>query len=279
MWLRTALAIALCTGALSACNMDTPLMAGAASTGALSLEMVEFQRKGGTKCPNPTTPQTTTGEKSQCASVKIRYPNVTAAGTPQAASAINQFIQTQLLEYSDDNGKQPASLDELVSMFLADYNQSAEGEPDWMLERSVDVIYGKGSLVTLRFNENGFTGGAHPFSGQRYFVMDSNTGKQVTLANLLAPNYEEALNKVGEKAFRSARKLPANKNLEEEGFWFENNTFSVNTNFGVTADGLIFLFNPYEVAPYALGATEFTVPYSDIRAFVPANSPLTAVMD
>ena len=132
-------------------------------------------------------------------------------------------------------------------------------------------------LLTLNFSESGYTGGAHPFSGQRYFVLDLDSGKHLALNALLAPNYEAELNKVGERAFRKERNLPEAASLEEAGFWFANNSFKVNTNFGVLKDSLVFNFNAYEVAPYAMAPTEFTVSYDDIKAFIPEAGLLAAV--
>ena len=40
---------------------------------------------------------------------------------------------------------------------------------------------------------------------------------------------------------------------------------------------MVFAFNPYEVAPYVMGPTEFTVPYEDIGDVIGADSPLAAL--
>lgn len=229
-----------------------------ANNGPLQTEKVQFQRSGGPQCP-PNADDTSL-ENMRCATIKITYPKVTAAGSPAAVDALNGFIQTQLLEYSDDNGNQPTTLDELADMFINEYQQISDNFGSWEIERSLEVSFSDEKIATLNYSEYGYTGGAHPFSGQRYYLMDINNGQQLTLDALLSPGYEAALNEAGEKAFRETRELPPDNNLEDAGFWFENNTFKLNTNFGALEDGMIFVFNPYEVAPYALGPTEFTIP-------------------
>ncbi|MCB0300152.1 MAG: DUF3298 domain-containing protein, partial [Calditrichaeota bacterium] len=47
-------------------------------------------------------------------------------------------------------------------------------------------------------------------------------------------------------------------------FFFENNRFELNDNFRIGDNGLEFLFNPYEIAPYAFGAMTLELPYSEI---------------
>lgn len=276
MKLRTAL---LATGllVLAGCKLELPASGNeSVSMGSLSAEMVEFQRQDGPQCPGSPN---ATPENIPCASVKISYPKVLGDSlNPQAVDAINQFIQAQLLEFSDEAGKQPGTLDELATLFIADYKKDPSPIGNWELERHVGLIFGKGPLVTLSLTETGYTGGAHPFSGQRYFVLSADTGQQLTLADLLTPGYESGLDTAGESAFRQVRNLAPTANLEAEGYLFENNAFHINTNFGVMADGLAFTFNPYEVAAYALGPTEFTVPYRDIRNLIAADSPLNAVL-
>lgn len=263
LWMMAALLLA-------GCKLELPVM-GSTLSGPLQTETVEFQQAGGPKCPGTAD---VTPETIRCASLGITYPKVLAAGNPATVTVINQFIQAQLLEYSDPNGKQPASLDEFASMFINDYNAVPDNSGLWEMERRMGVSFSADHLATLNFSESGYTGGAHPFSGQRYFVLDVDSGKQLTLGNLLAAGYEEGLNAAGERAFRQERGLPADASLEEAGFWFANNMFKVNTNFGVAKNGLVFNFNPYEIAPYAMGPTEFTVPYADIAALIPADSLL-----
>lgn len=258
---------------LAGCKLELPDI-GDGIAGPLKVEMVEFQHAGGPQCPGSAD---TTPDNIRCASLHVSYPKVLAAGSPAAVSALNQFIQGQLLDYSDPDGKQPTTLDELATMFVNDYNAVPDAMGLWEMERSVQVSFGADHLATLKYSESGYTGGAHPFSGQRYFAMDLDSGKQLTLKDLLAAGYEQGLNEAGERAFRKARNLPPAASLEEAGFWFANNAFKVNTNFGVTKKGLAFIFNPYEVAPYALGPTEFTVPYGDIDTLIPADSLLAPI--
>lgn len=259
---------------MTGCKLELPLLSGSSISGPLTLETVTFERAGGPQCPDVAG---TTPENIRCANLHLIYPNIVAAGTPAAAIAMNQYIQAQLLEYSDAEGNPPATADELASMFVADYNDVPEAAGLWEMVREVEVSFASDHLATLNIRESGYTGGAHPFSGQRYAVFDVNTGQQLTLKDLLVAGYEEPLNAAGEQAFRRERGLGANASLDEAGFWFANDLFKVNTNVGVLRNGLVFNFNPYEVAPYAMGPTEFTVAYDAINELIPDGSLLAAL--
>lgn len=74
----------------------------------------------------------------------------------------------------------------------------------------------------------------------------------------------DALKQLAEKAFRQYHKLSVDANLDDAGFFFENGVFSLPANMALTENGLMLLYNPYEVAAYALGETRLFIPYAEI---------------
>lgn len=259
---------------LTACLSTNHLDQDKGQIGSLSFEQVRFERSAGPQCPDK---KDTTAENIRCATVVLTYPHITQAYTPQVAEQLNQFIQAQLLDYADANDKQPASAEELATFFAADYEQNAQAKSLWKLERNLELVYGNEQLLTLVLRETGNTGEPEPFKGQRYLVLDTQTGQQLTLADLLVANFKEKLYALGEVAFRKAQKLAPTANLEMQGFHFENNTFKLNTNFGVVDNGLVFAFNHYELGDASVGASEFLIPYAQLKSLIPATSKLSAL--
>jgi len=261
----------LLASVLSACDSGNNAADGSnaiPSSLGISYEMREFKRKGGSKCPNDTSVK---AEDALCASVKFAYPEINSKTKPELANKMNELIKQQLLDAIEGDTSQPAppnSLESFADNFIQDYKQDPNNFTSWQIERNVRVVYNTNTLLTLLFEEFGFTGGAHPFNGSRFIVLNLADGNAVALDDIMNPGYEAALNVEGEKAFREARQLPENSSLEEDGFTFENNTFVLNENYGVKKEGLSFIFNSYEVAPYVMGPTEFTIPYEDIRSLI-----------
>ena len=89
------------------------------------------------------------------------------------------------------------------------------------------------------------------------FTFDPSTGRQLTLAEIVPDTNQVKL--IAEEAFRQARELTPGESLSEAGF-FWGEPFQLPENWALTADGLYFFYNPYEVAAYAMGITEFTIP-------------------
>lgn len=266
----------LLASVLSACDNSNKFADETVSSLGISYQMREFKRQGGSKCPSETA-TTVKAEDALCASVKFSYPEISSATQPELATKMNELIKQQLLDQIEGTPSElvaTQSLEAFADSFIQDYTQDSNNFTSWELERSVRIIHNTNTLLTLLFEEFGFTGGAHPFNGSRFIVLNLANAQPVSLDDLMNPGYEAALNVAGEKAFREARQLTDHSSLEEDGFNFANNAFVLNDNYGVNKDGLSFIFNSYEVAPYVMGPTEFTIPYEDIRSLIHPNGLL-----
>ena len=102
-----------------------------------------------------------------------------------------------------------------------------------------------------------------------------STGEEIRLSDILIHGYGADLNRIAEQEFRKVREMKPEQSLEDAGFWFENNKFSLNDNFALTEEGLTFYFNSYEVAPYVMGPTEIVLNYEDFKHLIKENGLLT----
>ncbi len=240
--------------------------------------VLELKRSGGIKCPAAgETNAENLAEDLLCASVTLSYPEASLDANPEMATALNALILQQMVDDPEREADAPAlSLEQFADSFIAEYQKDPNPFTSWALERDMSVAFDNNKLLSLLFQEYGYTGGAHPSGYQRYTVLSLSDGKPIklTLADLFSPGYETPLNVIGEKIFRATRGLDEAANLEEQGFSFANNVFMLNENFGILQDGLEFIFNSYEVAPYAMGPTQFTIPYEDIQSLIAADGPL-----
>lgn len=238
----------------------------------LNFELIDFEHRGGSQCPEETTPSTedaAPAEDELCAVVKFKYPRISSDAKPELAEKLNNFILRQMVDNPTEGmGAESSTPEQFAEGFIEEYKQTPNPFSSWEMERSLRIVFTTKNMLTLLFEEYGYTGGAHPFNGYRYSVLSLEDGRQILLDDLFNPGYETALNVAAEKIFRETRKLKDEETLEEQGFALPNDVFSVNDNFGVLKEGLDFIFNSYEIAPYALGPTQFTVPYEDIQELV-----------
>ena len=60
--------------------------------------------------------------------------------------------------------------------------------------------------------------------------------------------------------------LDDSTSLSQQGFYVEKHQLPITANFALLPEGVLFAYNIYEIAPYAFGKSEVTVPYSALRA-------------
>ncbi|HOT28920.1 MAG TPA: DUF3298 and DUF4163 domain-containing protein [Candidatus Ozemobacteraceae bacterium] len=238
-------------------------------TGDVSADMQHLTRQ--------VPPPKTDNKDVIAAEIDIRYPVLVSTGKADAAvpDAINKAIRERLLAIV---GETPApSVEKMVDQFAADYAASVRETPEmpgaWSLKFDTEIRYADEDLLSLWTLDSVFTGGAHPNSNFIYMVFSMKTGKPVELSSLIAKDKAAELTAIAERHFRRVRELKPDETYEQAGFQFERNTFALNTNFLVSKEGLAFCFNPYEIAPYAMGVTELVIPWSDLKDVIDPDGP------
>lgn len=197
-------------------------------------------------------------------------PSVSMNGNDAAAAAINETLHKQYTDFSvgvessDEyavSGKESylaAARDDLA---WQTENGNAAGFSSYSLMRQTNVRYNARYLLSLTYDDTSFMGGAHGYTGRYGHTFDIRTGQELTLADL-ADNYDaflsaavEQLRDISYGAEYAAYGL--NEGYEEqlaglfrEGNWYFND------------EGLVLIANPYELASYAAGLIEFTLPYA-----------------
>lgn len=143
--------------------------------------------------------------------------------------------------------------------YLATSDAGASAE--WSLERSATVLFTSSALTSVAVKSSGYLGGAHGFRDETYLVFDSTSGERLGWDDVIAAGSKKTLFTIAEAEFRRARSLASDVSLKDEGFEFpEGEEFSLPKNFALTDKGLVLVYNPYEVAPYVMGPTSFTIP-------------------
>lgn len=205
-------------------------------------------------------------ENKACVAVSISYPSILKGVSQVILDSLNRNIQSTILDYAFISEK-PDNFESLIGEIQKEYESVNKEFPDyntpWQLEVNADIIYQDSLFISVASTIYSFTGGAHPNSYQVYRSYDLVTGKALTLDDLLETGYDLDLNEAAELEFRMAKRIPPSRDLDDEGYFFEGNRFKLNSNFAIMNKSLLFYFNPYEIGPYALGATELELKLTD----------------
>jgi hypothetical protein len=131
---------------------------------------------------------------------------------------------------------------------------------------SPDDVYQNKQIISFAYNWMIYEGGAHPNSGKFCFVLDKNTGNKVSYRNLTAEHETEFLN-IAETEFKTQSGIKADEKIYDL-YQFKDGKFHLTDNYAFTSAGLVFFYNPYEIAPYSFGLIKLTLPYEKIKDLI-----------
>lgn len=114
---------------------------------------------------------------------------------------------------------------------------------------SFDSVYVGSDIVSVALIISEYTGGAHPNTVIIGVNVDRNTGKELSLDDALAM-IGKTLPQVAEESLKELKATLGDDIIAPEG---ANPTAENYSTFLVSKDNVIFVFNSYQVAPYAAG--------------------------
>ena len=130
---------------------------------------------------------------------------------------------------------------------------------------SLSVLYNEKGLLSLGFSEYTYGGGAHGNYGTLISSYDLAQKKVLKINDIFLPNFEKTLNTALAKAVRDKFEMKSKEALSSYLF---DNTIKYTDNFCITKKGILFLYNPYEIAAYAYGEIELFIPFEEIKSVV-----------
>lgn len=238
----------------------------------ISFEQIKISEKEG-DCDDPNS--------DYCAEMIIEYPMFSIPEKRDIEKKINNFVKNEMLVslFSEDKID---SFDDMVRNFFDEYRQFKTDIPDsyqvWFIERSGTVKFYNDDFISITFSEYAYLGGAHPNNYTQFTVLDLNNGNIITLEDIFIEGYKPILNKIAEEEFRKLKELGEQEDLDEAGFWFDDNRFNINDNFALSDDGLAFYYNSYEITAYAYGPTELIIPLAKIGDLMKEGGVLAEFM-
>jgi hypothetical protein len=212
-----------------------------------------------------------------CVTVRFSYPDISRAASDPAFDSVADYVSDQVFALLEDAGR-TKPFDSIASGLIGQYTDLTQEFTDyrlpWTLERSCTVSLDTCGIISVRFEESSFLGGAHGLNTVRLASFDASSGRRITYADLFQSGYETAFARIAEKEFRLARSVPDSQSLSDAGFWVEEGKFEPSEDFCVGKDGLILYYNLYEIAPYVMGSTEVRIPLASLKDIVRRGGPL-----
>ena len=207
--------------------------------------------------------------------VKVQYP---LTGPDVLVDSLRAYIAQELgaspkkVDLRDGDAVVRVYYDSLMTNMKAEYDDVREnmgGEDDGFFsmsnERTIAKSYETEKIITIEDCGSVYAGGAHPLSYAGAVSFDRRTGKRLGTWIFKNLKSKELRNEIL-RGLREYFEVKSNEELGEMLLDVDYRNIPMpSTNPYFLKDGLVFIYGQYEIAPYACGMPQFTIPYSRLE--------------
>lgn len=224
--------------------------------------------------------------QGDCTSIYFSYPRIVGSGN----KALNDTLDRQIEKWltgTMDTAETGLSPEEFSQAFITDFenfsNEFPDNENKWFIRREVEIIANNDNYIALQLSEENYLGGAHGMNLHLFANFTPAGGGRISLGDLVAEGQMDSLEAIAESLFRAEKDIPEGQSLKEAGYFYmepesDESPFYLTSNFTITREGLLFYYNPYDIAPYSMGATILKVPFEKISGTLKNEGPLKGLL-
>ena len=197
------------------------------------------------------------------------------------------YLEEKQPEYSQFNDEMDRFLTEQISTFKQAAQEAAKSEntetlpTGYSLTITYDTAYISSEVISVLLNIDTFFGEVslnkiplatpHPMLTALTFNYDESRNTVLTLADLFEPNspYLDIISTycIKELSFQNAHEFPEGSTPTEENY----------RHWLIQPQGIEIIFDPYQVASYALGRQKVLVPYTELQFILKKEGVITKI--
>jgi hypothetical protein len=208
--------------------------------------------------------------------IRVQY----AKGNSQVAQSINR----QLVSFLFDNNIMPVKEalkhfgDSLTNDFEKELKEFYEPDNeyqetyayDFTQKDSVSRKSPEGYVAYINRIET-YTGGAHGGALENYINFHEDTGAMVTSEELFGKNKEAVCKLIKDQIVKDNDCKTAAELEEKRSIFSLGDVYISDNNFLLQKDGILFCFNPYEIAPWSEGFIFAVLTYQQLEGLISLN--------
>lgn len=184
------------------------------------------------------------------------------------AGMADNYLRTYIMQYLQE-GKDA----------IDSYGEDMQAAATWMSyeEQAEGTVYfHEGSFLSYQFKVYSYMGGAHGNTVTANRVFDMSSQNTVTLSTLFT---EESLSVVADnlrQALAIQNDCQTVDELIQSGIFFSAGEIEPNDNFLLDNKGLTWIYDPYEIAPYAYGPVTVSLSWNQLVDLIDPDSSVKA---
>lgn len=205
----------------------------------------------------------TEGDCNQaCVEFKLRYPEI-HGGSPALQDSVRRWVENVVRNYSVSTEEEPTkvlSFEEAANSFIQLWKME-EMAMSYAFEMTDTVLAVTDRYISLRLDIYQFAGGAHPNSASELGVFEVKTGKMIPFSAYIKD--QGAILPMLDMAYRAEKQEAFEAGFQYDG---ESDQIPFPIQCAPTPAGVLFHYNTYEIAPYALGDADIFLTWTDLAA-------------
>lgn len=171
-------------------------------------------------------------------------------------------------------------LEDFENEYFTNYLKQAENRPQSSLKNSfnyqkqvnMSIVFNSNYLLCIEYLRYAYAGGSHGMSNLSYDIINLDNGTKLSYEDIFDNNSDSLLSVLLTKQLRHNYKVPDEVNLKEAGFFVE--TVKPSKNLFISGEGVGFVYNSYEIAPYSRGATTILLNFEKLENLIKVGSPI-----
>lgn len=189
-----------------------------------------------------------------------------ATGDKTVSQAINSKIEKTVianLHIGERDTINSTSIKQSITQFNKEFENFQNDFPEtaqiWDAQINGEVMFNSPSIISIALTSYLNTGGAHGMLKVSFLNFKTSTGEIVSNENLITDI--DTFKQIALPYFKEATK-------DKDIFETELDTFTLPENIGYSYEGIVLLYNAYEIAPYSTGLIEFVIPFNEIESYI-----------
>ena len=182
-----------------------------------------------------------------------------------ACAAMNRYIIGHLLQ-QPETATQKEAIEGYITRMKRDFKAQ-----DFMMA-CYDHLTGTAELgprgiINYTLHEDFYGGGAHPTQNYTVVRFRSDDGSPIGLWEVFNDSCEHTLEQLLTRRLMEQHEVKTLEELQQLGYLDMVDMF-VPQNFWMQPDSIVFFFNQYDIAPYALGCTSLPFSYEELKPYM-----------
>ncbi len=139
-------------------------------------------------------------------------------------------------------------------------------------------MYLDDKILSYSYERYAYMGGAHGNSSRLLFNFNLANARLLSENDLFTENYTTPLTQlIKEQIVEDNAEIESVADLSD--FHFFEDKIKPNNNFYITAEGIVYVYNPYDIAPYSTGQTIVLLTFDKLKPILKPGNPITHIYE